>query len=109
MRAFGADFRNLNDEQVRTVVDVYSGDSIISSLTPPVGPLGNLRFWGFVADGDENVTEIRFRWEVGDGYGFDDIEISSISGNQEPPVHVYRRLNIPLIKAALDKKSSQTE
>lgn len=78
VRAFGADFRNLNDDLLRTSIDIYGGTTLLASFSPSVGAFGNLRFFGFVADAGETVTEIRFRWSAADAYGIDNIQIAAI-------------------------------
>lgn len=78
--AFGADFNDLQDFLV-TNVEIYSGDSLLDTLTPASADEGAIRFWGFAADAGEAITEIRF---VGgtisiDDFGMDNIEIRSAS------------------------------
>jgi hypothetical protein len=74
--AFGADFKNLNDDLLRTYVDLYNGTTNIASIEPVVLPSGNLRFLGFTSE--TSVTEIRFRWAANDAYGIDNIAIARI-------------------------------
>jgi hypothetical protein len=78
VHAFGADFRNLNDNLLRTTIDVYNGSTLLGSLNPSVLPVNNLRFFGFAASAGETVTQIRFRWNENDAYGIDNIEIAAV-------------------------------
>jgi len=82
--AFGADFRNLNDGLMRTVIDVFDGADIIDTIFPVVMESNNLRFIGAVANAGEEISELRFRWLAPDGFGIDDIEISRISEVPSP-------------------------
>jgi len=74
--AFGADFMNLNDNILRSQVELYSGAILLETLAPSVVAFGTVRFWGFVSD--VPVTEIRFTRVANDVYGIDNIEISAV-------------------------------
>jgi hypothetical protein len=75
--AFGAVFKNINDEVLRTIVDLFDGAVLLDSLAPPVAPNDTVGFWSFASDSGQQVTEIRFRRVNDDIFGIDDIEIGS--------------------------------
>jgi len=83
--AFGADFRNLNDNLVRSIVDLYSEAVLLDSLTPSVEASGVVRFWGFASDSGELVTEIRFRRAANDVFGMDDLALGSAAASVPEP------------------------
>jgi hypothetical protein len=77
--AFGADFKNLNDDILRSRIELFNGATLLDTLTPSTEPLGTVRFFGFVSD--QAVTEMRFVRVDNDVFGIDDIQIQ---GAPEP-------------------------
>lgn len=85
--AFGADFRDLNDDAERTALQLFDGGALLATLEPTVEDFLSLRFWGFAATGGESITEIRFV-SLGpiDAFGMDNIEIAtSIRESRDVP------------------------
>lgn len=75
--AFGADFKNLNDEILRTEIELYAGATLLATLTPSTEPDDEVSFWGFASDAGEEVTEIRFRYVADERFGMDDLAIGT--------------------------------
>ena len=74
---FGADFAQFQDDQVRTGIEIYSQETLLTTLTPPVA--GDVvRFYGFTANAGEQITEIRFV-QIGptDVFAVDNIELAA--------------------------------
>lgn len=84
--AFGADFKNLNDDFARTAVQLFDGMTLLTTLDPVPTAVGVVRFWGFAADAGETITEIRFLRNDNDVFGIDDIEIraAAVAAVPEP-------------------------
>ena len=81
---FGADFRNLNDDILRTQIELYSGASLLTTLTPSIEPFGTLRFWGFASNSGELITQLRFTRVDNDVFGMDNIDIAYTTPVPEP-------------------------
>jgi len=73
--AFGADFKNLNDDIARTAIELYSGAVLVDTLAPAIAASGAVRFFGFVSD--TAITQIRFTRLENDVFGMDNIEIQT--------------------------------
>ena len=84
--AFAADFVGLNDNSVRTRIELFSGDTLLDTLLPEGLPCCTTpRFIGFAGDAGETITEMRFVFNgVVDAFGVDNIEIAEAIG--EPGV-----------------------
>lgn len=82
--AFGANFASLNNDEPRTLFELYGGDTLLATLAPPVVAGQTDRFFGFVATAGEVVTHWRTRALVRDSFGIDDIAIVSARAVPEP-------------------------
>lgn len=83
--AFGADIRSLNDDFGRTSVDLYGTSGLLATLEPGILGSDNFRFFGFASDAGETISEIRFRPNIADAYGIDNILISTSSSEVPLP------------------------
>lgn len=84
IKAAGADFKNINDDIARTELQLFSGAALIATLTPDIADFDAVRFFGFVADAGETITEIRFTRLADDIYGIDNIEIAAAGVSDVP-------------------------
>lgn len=82
--AFGADFQNMQDDQVRTGFELYLEGQLVATLEPPVSSVGIVRFYGFVADAGETFDEILFTRVANDVWGMDDVEWSGEAYSATP-------------------------
>lgn len=80
--AFGADFMNLNDDILRSEVQLFNGATLLATLTPSIEPFNTVRFWGFLSDSP--VTEIRFLRIDNDTFGIDNIQVNTTAPVPEP-------------------------
>lgn len=71
IRAWGADFKSLNDSERRTDVKV-AGETLLLPIEPVSG---TLTFYGFISD--SLFTEIEFEGVINDTYGLDNVAFSS--------------------------------
>jgi hypothetical protein len=76
--AWGADFSEFQDNQIRTTVEIYYEGSLITSIVPVDMQSPTIRFFGFAANAGEVFDEIRFvNSDASDTFGVDDIEIGA--------------------------------
>ena len=72
--AFGANFRNLQNNIIRTRFELRLQGQVVAILEPSVTADGELRFYGFAADAGETFDEILFTRVENDVWGMDDVE-----------------------------------
>lgn len=82
--AFGADFRALNDGQLRTSFELFDGATSLGLLNAPVTGANATRFWGFVATGGQTITSFRTVAAGNDTFGIDNISIVQHNAVPEP-------------------------
>ncbi len=88
INAFMADFRDLNDDFVRTNFDLYDRAALLDTLNPqPPTSLAATSFrtsLGFRGDAGECITELRMRRTNNDVFGMDNIRIVPCNTVTEP-------------------------
>lgn len=85
--AFFADFRDLNDDSVRTSFQLFAGGvSPFVTVTPIATPSPFFSSFGFVTNtAAECVTELRMQRQQNDVFGMDNIQIKACSGTVPEP------------------------
>jgi hypothetical protein len=75
--AFGAMFSSLNDDRLRTQLEIFNGTTLIATLSPSTVSGQADRFFGFAASAGEEITSFRTKFVANDVFGIDNISIVS--------------------------------